>query len=184
MLNNNEIDEILITEEEIKEKIAELGKKVTEDYKGKNLVFIGVLRGAVIFMADLARAISIPMIFDFIAISSYGAATESSGVVRILKDLDETIEDKDVLVVEDIVDTGLTLDYLLRILKSRKPASLKVCALLNKNARRKVKVKVDYLGFDIPNKFVVGYGLDYEGKFRNIPYVFTLNPEIYKGELK
>ena len=184
MLNNNEIDEILITEEEIKEKIAELGKKITEDYKGKNLVFIGVLRGAVIFMADLARAISIPMIFDFIAISSYGAATESSGVVRILKDLDETIEDKDVLVVEDIVDTGLTLDYLLRILKSRKPASLKVCALLNKNDRRKVKVKVDYLGFDIPNKFVVGYGLDYEGKFRNVPYVFTLNPKIYKGELK
>jgi len=184
MLSNNEIDEILITEEEIKEKIAELGKKITEDYKGKNLVFIGVLRGAVVFMADLARAISIPMIFDFIAISSYGAATKSSGVVRILKDLDETIEGKDVLIVEDIVDTGLTLDYLLRILKSRKPASLKVCTLLNKNARRKVKVKIDYSGFDIPNKFVVGYGLDYEGKFRNVPYVFTLNPKIYKGELK
>ncbi|MCK4241233.1 MAG: hypoxanthine phosphoribosyltransferase [Candidatus Atribacteria bacterium] len=184
MLSNNEIDEILITEKEIKEKIVELGKKIAEDYQGKNLVFIGVLRGAVVFMADLARAISIPMIFDFIAISSYGAATESSGVVRILKDLDETIEGKDVLVVEDIVDTGLTLDYLLRILKSRKPASLKVCTLLNKNARRKVKVKVDYSGFDIPNKFVVGYGLDYEGKFRNVPYVFTLNPKIYKGELK
>jgi len=184
MLSNNEIDEILITEKEIKEKIKELGKKITEDYKGKDLVFIGVLRGAVVFMADLARAISIPMIFDFIAISSYGAATESSGVVRILKDLDETIEGKDVLVVEDIVDTGLTLDYLLRILKSRKPASLKVCTLLNKNARRKVKVKVDYSGFDIPNKFVVGYGLDYVGKFRNVPYVFTLNPKIYKGELK
>jgi len=184
MLSNNEVDEILITEKEIKEKIEELGKKITEDYKGKDLVFIGVLRGAVVFMADLARAISIPMIFDFIAISSYGAATESSGVVRILKDLDETIEGKDVLVVEDIVDTGLTLDYLLRILKSRKPSSLKVCTLLNKNARRKVKVKVDYSGFDIPNKFVVGYGLDYEGKFRNIPYVFTLNPKIYQGELK
>jgi len=184
MLSNNEVDEILITEKEIKEKIEELGKKITKDYKGKDLVFIGVLRGAVVFMADLARAISIPMIFDFIAISSYGAATESSGVVRILKDLDETIEGKDVLVVEDIIDTGLTLDYLLRILKSRKPASLKVCTLLNKNARRKVKVKVDYSGFDIPNKFVVGYGLDYEGKFRNIPYVFTLNPKIYQGELK
>ncbi len=184
MLSNNEVDEILITEKEIKEKIEELGKKITEDYKGKDLVFIGVLRGAVVFMADLARAISIPMIFDFIAISSYGAATESSGVVRILKDLDETIEGKDVLVVEDIVDTGLTLDYLLRILKSRKPASLKVCTLLNKNARRKVKVKVDYSGFDIPNKFVVGYGLDYVGKFRNVPFVFTLNPKIYQGELK
>ena len=184
MLKNYEIDEILITEEEIREKVTELGKKITRDYQGKDLVFIGVLRGAVIFMSDLARAISIPMTFDFMAISSYGAATESSGVVRILKDLDETIVGKDVLVVEDIVDTGLTLDYLLRILKSRKPASLKVCTFLNKSARRKVKVKVDYLGFDIPNKFVVGYGLDYTGKFRNVPFVFTLNPEIYKGELK
>ena len=184
MLKNNEIDEILITEEEIREKVTELGKKITRDYQGKDLVFIGVLRGAIIFMSDLARAISIPMTFDFMAISSYGAATESSGVVRILKDLDETIVGKDVLVVEDIVDTGLTLDYLLRILKSRKPASLKVCTFLNKSARRKVKIKVDYLGFDIPNKFVVGYGLDYVGKFRNVPFVFTLNPEIYKGDLK
>ena len=184
MLKNNEIDEILITEEEIREKVLELGKKITQDYQDKDLVFIGVLRGAVIFMADLARAISIPMILDFMAISSYGAATESSGVVRILKDLDETIAGKDVLVVEDIVDTGLTLDYLLRILKSRKPASLKVCTFLNKSARRKVNVRVDYLGFDISNKFVVGYGLDYAGKFRNVPFVFTLNPEIYKGELK
>ncbi|HER23635.1 MAG TPA: hypoxanthine phosphoribosyltransferase [Candidatus Atribacteria bacterium] len=184
MLKNNEINEILITEKEIREKVLELGEKITKDYQDKNMVFIGVLRGAVIFMADLARAISIPMVFDFMAISSYGAATESSGVVRILKDLDETIEGKDVLVVEDIVDTGLTLNYLLRILKSRKPASLKVCTLLNKSTRRKVKVKVDYLGFDISNKFVVGYGLDYAGKFRNVPFVFTLNPKIYKGELK
>lgn len=184
MLNNDEVEEILITETQIKEKIVELGKKITEDYQGKDLVFVGVLRGAVIFMADLARAISVPMIFDFIAISSYGAATESSGVVRILKDLDETIEGKDVLIVEDIVDTGLTLDYLIRILKSRKPASLKVCTFLNKSVRRKVRVKVDYTGFNIPNKFVVGYGLDYAGKFRNVPFVFTLNPEIYKGELK
>ena len=184
MLKNKEIDEILITEEQIREKISDLGKKITQDYQGKDLVFIGVLRGAVVFMADLARAISVPMIFDFIAISSYGAATESSGVVRILKDLDETIAGKDVLIVEDIVDTGLTLDYLLRILKSRKPASLKVCTFLNKSVRRKVKVNVDYSGFDIPNKFVVGYGLDYAGKFRNIPFVFTLNPEIYQGELK
>jgi hypoxanthine phosphoribosyltransferase len=184
MLKNKEIDEILITEEQIREKITELGKKITQDYQGKDLVFIGVLRGAVVFMADLARAISVPMIFDFIAISSYGAATESSGVVRILKDLDETIAGKDVLIVEDIVDTGLTLDYLLRILKSRKPASLKVCTFLNKSVRRKAKVNVDYSGFDIPNKFVVGYGLDYAGKFRNIPFVFTLNPEIYQGDLK
>ena len=179
MLKNNEIDEILITEQEIREKVFELGKKIAQDYKGKDLVFIGVLRGAIIFMADLARAISIPMIFDFIAISSYGAATESSGVVRILKDLDDTIVGKDVLVVEDIVDTGLTLDYLLRILKSRKPASLKVCTFLNKSARRKVEVKVDYLGFDIPNKFVVGYGLDFAEIYRNLPFIAVLKPEIF-----
>ena len=177
MLKNNEISEILITEEEIKNKIIELGKKISKDYKGKNLILVGILRGAVIFMADLARKISIPMVFDFIAISSYGAETKSSGVVRILKDLDVNIKGKDVLIVEDIVDTGLTLDYLLRMLKSRKPASIKVCTFLTKTARRKVNVKVDYSGFDIPNKFVVGYGLDYAGKFRNVPYVFTLNPE-------
>ena len=177
MLKNNEISEILITEEEIKNKITELGKKISKDYKGKNLILVGILRGAVIFMADLARKISIPMVFDFIAISSYGAETKSSGVVRILKDLDANIKGKDVLIVEDIVDTGLTLDYLLRMLKSRKPASIKVCTFLTKTARRKVNIKVDYSGFDIPNKFVVGYGLDYAGKFRNVPYVFTLNPE-------
>lgn len=177
MLKNNEISEILITEEEIKNKITELGKKISKDYKGKNLILVGILRGAVIFMADLARKISIPMVFDFIAISSYGAETKSSGVVRILKDLDVNIKGKDVLIVEDIVDTGLTLDYLLRMLKSRKPASIKVCTFLTKTARRKVNIKVDYSGFDIPNKFVVGYGLDYAGKFRNVPYVFTLNPE-------
>ena len=177
MLKNNEISEILITEEEIKNKITELGKKISKDYKGKNLILVGILRGAVIFMADLARKISIPMVFDFIAISSYGAETKSSGVVRILKDLDVNIKGKDVLIVEDIVDTGLTLDYLLRMLKSRKPSSIKVCTFLTKTARRKVNIKVDYSGFDIPNKFVVGYGLDYAGKFRNVPYVFTLNPE-------
>ncbi len=183
MLNNGEIEKILITEAEIKEKVKELGKKITEDYQNKEVVFVTVLRGAVIFMADLARAISIPVIFDFIAISSYGASTESSGVVRILKDLDETIEGKEVLVVEDIVDTGLSLDYLLRILRSRKPASLKVCTLLSKSERRKAKIKIDYLGFEIPNKFVVGYGLDYAGKFRNVPYIFTLNPQIYEEDL-
>lgn len=177
MLKNNEISEILITEEEIKNKITELGKKISKDYKGKNLILVGILRGAVIFMADLARKISIPMVFDFIAISSYGAETKSSGVVRILKDLDANIKGKDVLIVEDIVDTGLTLDYLLRMLKSRKPSSIKVCTFLTKTARRKVNIKVDYSGFDIPNKFVVGYGLDYAGKFRNVPYVFTLNSE-------
>ncbi|MEA2021922.1 MAG: hypoxanthine phosphoribosyltransferase [Candidatus Caldatribacteriota bacterium] len=180
MLKNNEIDEILITEEKIKNKITELGKKISKDYEGKNLILVGILRGAVIFMADLARTISIPMVFDFIAISSYGAETKSSGVVRILKDLDVNIKGKDVLIVEDIVDTGLTLDYLLRMLKSRKPASIKVCTFLTKTARRKVDIKVNYSGFDIPDKFVVGYGLDYAGKYRNVPYVFTLNSEFIK----
>jgi len=177
MVTYDEVNEILISEDEIRSKITELGKKISEDYRGKNLILIGILRGAVIFMADLARAISIPMLFDFIAISSYGAETKSSGVVRILKDLDVNIEGKDVLIIEDIVDTGLTLDYLLRMLKSRKPASVKVCTFLTKSARRKVDITVDYFGFDIPNKFVVGYGLDYAGKYRNVPYVFTLNPE-------
>ena len=177
MLENNEINEVLITEEEIKNKIIELGKQISIDYKDKDLVLIGILRGAVIFMADLARAISIPVVFDFIAISSYGAETKSSGVVRILKDLDINIKEKDVLVVEDIVDTGLTLNYLLQMLKSRKPASVKVCTFLTKAARRKVDIQIDYFGYDIPNKFVVGYGLDYAGKYRNVPYVFTLNPK-------
>ena len=177
MLKNNEVSEILITKEEINNKIIELGEQISKDYKGKDLVLIGILRGAVIFMADLARAISIPMLFDFMAISSYGAETKSSGVVRILKDLDVNIKGKDVLIIEDIVDTGLTLNYLLRMLKSRKPASLKVCTFLTKTARRKVDIKIDYFGYNIPNKFVVGYGLDYAGKYRNVPYIFTLNPE-------
>ena len=180
MLNNIEIDEILITEKQIKEKIAELGKKITQDYQGKNLVFVGVLRGAVIFMADLARAVSIPMIFDFIAISSYGAATESSGVVRILKDLDETIEGKDVLIIEDIIDTGLTMHYLCENLKTRRPKSLKICSLLYKPARKIKEIKIDYLGFEVPDKFVVGYGMDYNEIYRNLPYIGILKPDVYR----
>jgi len=168
------IEEILIPENQIQKRIEQLGNQISHDYKGKEIFCIGVLRGAIIFLADLARYIRVPMVIDFISISSYGVSTESSGVVRILKDLDENIEKKDVLIVEDIIDTGLTLDYLLRMLQSRKPASLKVCALLNKKERRKIEVPINYCGFDIPDRFVVGYGLDFNGLYRNIPYILVL----------
>ncbi|MFA6621146.1 MAG: hypoxanthine phosphoribosyltransferase, partial [Candidatus Caldatribacteriota bacterium] len=173
MIRQEQIEEILIPENQIQKKIQELGNQISRDYKGKQLICIGVLRGAIIFLADLARNIKVPIIMDFMDISSYGTSTESSGVVRIIKDLDENIEKKDVLIIEDIVDTGLTLDYLIRMLKSRNPASLKVCALLNKVERRRIDVPIDYCGFDIPDKFVVGYGLDFNGLYRNIPYILV-----------
>ncbi|MDD3655602.1 MAG: hypoxanthine phosphoribosyltransferase [Atribacterota bacterium] len=174
MIEQEMIEEILIPENQIQKRIEQLGNQISHDYKGKEIFCIGVLRGAIIFLADLARYIRVPMVIDFISISSYGVSTESSGVVRILKDLDENIEKKDVLIVEDIIDTGLTLDYLLRMLQSRKPASLKVCALLNKKERRKIEVPINYCGFDIPDRFVVGYGLDFNGLYRNIPYILVL----------
>lgn len=177
------IEEILIPENQIQKRVEQLGEQISRDYQGKQLFCIGVLRGAIVFLADLARYIKVPMVIDFMSISSYGISTESSGVVRILKDLDENIENKDVLIVEDIIDTGLTLDYLLRMLKSRKPASLKVCTLLNKKERKKIKVPIDYCGFDIPDKFVVGYGLDFNGLYRNIPYILVLKPEYYNNKL-
>ncbi|HKK83853.1 MAG TPA: hypoxanthine phosphoribosyltransferase [Atribacterota bacterium] len=180
MIEQEKIEEILIPENQIQKKIEELGNQISRDYQGKQLICIGVLRGAVIFLADLARYIKVPIIIDFMDISSYGASTESSGVVRIVKDLDENIEKKDVLIVEDIVDTGLTLDYLIRMLKSRNPASLKVCTLLNKKERRQIDVPIDYCGFDIPDKFVVGYGLDFNGLYRNIPYILVLKPMYYQ----
>ncbi len=179
MIEQEMIEEILIPENQIQKRVEQLGEQISRDYQGKQLFCIGVLRGAIVFLADLARYIKVPMVFDFMSISSYGISTESSGVVRILKDLDENIENKDVLIVEDIIDTGLTLDYLLRMLKSRKPASLKVCTLLNKKERKKIKVPIDYCGFDIPDKFVVGYGLDFNGLYRNIPYILVLKPEYY-----
>jgi len=180
MIEQEKIEEILIPENQIQKKIEELGNQISRDYQGKQLICIGVLRGAVIFLADLARYIKVPMIIDFMDISSYGASTESSGVVRIVKDLDENIEKKDVLIVEDIIDTGLTLDYLIRMLKSRNPASLRVCSLLNKKERRQIDVPIDYCGFDIPDKFVVGYGLDFNGLYRNIPYILVLKPMYYQ----
>ncbi len=182
MIEQEKIEEILIPENQIQKRIEILGEQISRDYQGKQVICVGVLRGAIIFLADLSRYIKVPMIMDFMDISSYGASTESSGVVRIIKDLDENIEKKDVLIIEDIVDTGLTLDYLIRMLKSRNPASLKVCALLNKKERRQIDVPIDYCGFDIPDKFVVGYGLDFNGLYRNIPYILVLKSSYYQAE--
>ena len=169
------LGEVLITQEEIYRRIQELGKAITMDYQGHELKLIAILKGAVVFVADLIRAVSLPLTLDFMAISSYGTGMESSGVVKILKDLDENIEGAHVLVVEDIVDTGLTLSYLLRNLNARNPASLKVCILLDRPARRIVDLPIAYKGFEIPDHFVVGYGLDYQQRYRNLPYICILD---------
>ena len=171
------VAEILIEEDALRDRIAELGAEISADYAGKDLLLIGVLKGAVFFMADLMRHITVPCEVDFMAISSYGASTDSSGVVRILKDLDESIEGRNVLVVEDIIDSGLTLSYLKRTLSARRPASLEICALLTKPERREVDVPVRYTGFEIPNKFVVGYGLDFAERYRNLRYVGVLGDD-------
>jgi hypoxanthine phosphoribosyltransferase len=174
-----DIDHVLISDEEIQAKIRELGDTITEDYRGKDLLLVGVLKGAFVVMADLSRHIRLPLQFDFMAVSSYGAATKTSGVVRILKDLDHDIKGRDVLLVEDIVDSGLTLAYLLKNLRARGPASLEVCALLHKADVQQVAVDIRYRGFEIPPEFVVGYGLDYSERYRNLPYVATLKPQAY-----
>ncbi|SKC79396.1 hypoxanthine phosphoribosyltransferase [Maledivibacter halophilus] len=175
----DDVKEVLFSEEKIKEKVCELGKIITKDYVGKDLIVIGVLKGANIFLSDLIRNIDIPVTVDFIDVSSYGASTESSGVVKINKDLDFSIENKNILIIEDIIDTGLTLKYLLKNLKSRKPKSMKICTLLDKPERRKVDIKVDYIGFKIPDEFIVGYGIDYAEKYRNLPFVGSLKEEVY-----
>jgi hypoxanthine phosphoribosyltransferase len=172
------VEAVLIDEERLHARVAELGEEISADYAGKDLLLIGVLKGAVFFMADLMRHLRVPCEIDFMAISSYGASTDSSGVVRILKDLDINIEGRDVLVVEDIIDSGLTLSYLVRNLESREPASLDVCALLTKPARREIEVDVRYVGFEIPNEFVIGYGLDFAERYRNLPYVGTLRADL------
>jgi hypoxanthine phosphoribosyltransferase len=172
------VGEILIDEETLGARIAELGVEVSADYEGRDLLLIGVLKGAVFFMADLMRHLTVQCEVDFMAISSYGDSTDSSGIVRILKDLDINIEGRDVLVVEDIIDSGLTLSYLMRNLESREPASLEVCALMTKPARREIDVPVRYIGFEIPNRFVVGYGLDFGERYRNLPYVAVLSAEL------
>jgi hypoxanthine phosphoribosyltransferase len=172
------VGEILIDEERLQARIHELGAEISSDYAGRELLLVGVLKGAVFFMADLMRSITVPCEIDFMAISSYGASTDSSGVVRILKDLDINIENRHVVVVEDIVDSGLTLSYLVRNLESRGPASLEVCALLTKPGRREIEVDVGYVGFEIPNKFVIGYGLDFAERYRNLPYVGVLHEDL------
>lgn len=175
----NDIEKVLLSEDAIRRRILELGEQITADYAGKEILMIGVLRGAVVFMADLARAVNVPVSIDFMAVSSYGSGTQSSGVVRIIKDLDEDITGQEVLVVEDIVDTGLTLTYLFENLKSRNPASIRLCTLLNKPDRRKIAVEIDYNGFTIPDQFVVGYGLDYGERYRNLPFIGILKPAVY-----
>jgi len=172
------VGEILIGEQELQGRIAELGVEISKDYAGSDLLLVGVLKGAVFFLADLMRELTVPCEIDFMAISSYGAGTDSSGVVRILKDLDINISGRHVLVVEDIIDSGLTLSYLMRSLKARKPASVEICALLTKPERREVAVPVRYTGFEIPNKFVIGYGLDFDERYRNLPYVAVLHPDL------
>jgi hypoxanthine phosphoribosyltransferase len=169
-----QIDRVLVSTEEIADRVQELGRQITEDYEGKNLLLVAVLKGAFVFMVDLARSINLPLEIDFMAVSSYGASTDSSGVVRIIKDLDSSVDGKDVLIVEDIIDTGLTLKYICENLQSRGPASLRICTLLNKTKSRKADVDVDYVGFQIPNEFVVGYGLDYAEIYRNLPYIALL----------
>ncbi|MFZ5944398.1 MAG: hypoxanthine phosphoribosyltransferase [Bacillota bacterium] len=173
------VSKILISEEQIKEKVKELGDIITRDYKGKDLFVICILKGAVIFLADLIREIKLPLSIDTMVVSSYGTSTESSGVVRILKDLDESVENKDVLIVEDIIDTGLTLKYLMDNIISRSPKSVKICSFLDKPERRKVDIFPDYRGYSIPDEFVVGYGLDYAEKYRNLPYIAVLDPKAY-----
>jgi len=174
------LGEVLVTADELQRRVAELGRQITHDYQAsppRPLLLIGVLKGAVFFLSDLMRYIEVPVEVDFMAVASYGSATDSSGVVRILKDLDAAIEGRDVLIVEDIVDSGLTLQYLLRNLGSRNPASLEVCALLTKPERRKVDLPTRYVGFEIPDRFVVGYGLDYDERHRNLPYVAVLESQ-------
>ena len=174
-----DIDHILLSEEQIQTKIGELAERIARDYEGKEVLLVGVLKGAVLFMSDFARTLQLPTQMEFMAVSSYGSATSSSGVVRILKDLDRDITGKHVLVLEDIIDSGLTLSWLLKNLGGRQPASLEVCALLRKPDAVKVEVPVKYIGFDIPNEFVIGYGLDYAERYRNVPFVGTLAPHVY-----
>jgi hypoxanthine phosphoribosyltransferase len=181
---HGDIQEILLTSEKIQAKVIELGEQITTDYQDKNLLLLGTLKGAVPFIADLARAINLPLEIDYMAISSYGNSTQSSGVVRILKDLEGPVQNKHVLIVEDIVDSGLTLHYLMDVLRQRKPLSLRVCALLDKLRERVKPVELDYTGFRIPNQFVVGYGLDYAQRYRNLPYIGILKPSVYQDELQ
>ncbi|KTD88756.1 MULTISPECIES: hypoxanthine phosphoribosyltransferase [Paenibacillus] len=177
----NDIQEVLITEEELQQKIKELGRTLSEEYAGRTPLVICVLKGAFIFMADLVKAITVPVEMDFMAVSSYGASTKSSGVVKIIKDLDVSVEGRDILIVEDIIDSGLTLSYLIELLRNRNAASINVVTLFDKPSGRTVNLEARYTGFVLPDEFVVGYGLDYAERYRNLPYVGVLKPEIYSN---
>lgn len=178
----NDIEKILLSEEELSEIVKRLGAQITADYTGKNLVLVSVLKGSVLFMADLMREIKIPCAIDFMSVSSYGAGTKTSGVVKIIKDLDtDVVEGSDLLIVEDILDSGVTLDYLMKVLSARNPNSIRICTLLDKPERRKAPIKADYAGAQIPDAFVVGYGLDYDEKYRNLPFVGALKPAVYEN---
>ncbi len=180
-IQDKDIERVLFSEEELKQRVRELGAQITADYAGKEPLLVSVLRGSYIFMADLTRSIDLPCTVDFMSVSSYGSGTKSSGQVQITKDLSDDIEGRDVIVVEDILDSGNTLYYLLQILQARKPASVRLCTLLDKPDRRVKEVAVSYSGFTIPDAFVVGYGLDYAEKYRNLPYIGILKPEVYGG---
>ncbi|MDD6236849.1 MAG: hypoxanthine phosphoribosyltransferase [Clostridiales bacterium] len=175
----NDILKALITEEELHRKVAELGKKISEDYRNKNLLMVSVLKGSVVFMADLMREVTIPCEIDFMCVSSYGSGVKTSGVVKIIKDLDIDLKDRDLLIVEDILDSGMTLSYIKTMLEQRGTRSIKICTLLDKPERRQADIKADYSCFNVPDEFVVGYGLDYDEKYRNLPYVGILKPEVY-----
>lgn len=181
-MRDDAIGEILVQPDELARRVRELGAQISEDYAGRDLLLICVLKGAMFFVSDLMRRLDVPCEVDFMAVASYGSATDSSGVVRILKDLDAAIEGRDVLIVEDIVDSGLTLHYLLRNLGARNPASMEVCALLTKPERRKVELEPRYVGFEIPNRFVIGYGLDHAERYRNLPFVAALNPAVVSAD--
>ena len=177
---DRDIDHILVTEEQLKAKVNELGAQITKDYEGRDLLLVSILKGSVVFMAYLMRAIRMPCGIDFMVVSSYGGAnTTSTGLVKIVKDLDQDLSGKDLLIVEDILDTGITLSHLVPMLKLRNPASVRLCTILSKPSRRKADIEPDYLGFEVPDEFVVGYGLDYDEKYRNLPYVGVLKPEVY-----
>lgn len=178
-MDQNDIKQILLTQDQLAQKVAEMGAQITQDYRGKNLMVISVLKGSVIFLGELIRHINLPLVMDFMAVSSYGAGVKTSGVVKIIKDLDLSVEGYDLLIVEDILDSGMTLSYLTELLWDRKPNSIKVATLLDKPERRQTDMKADYLGFVIPDEFVVGYGLDYNEQYRNLPYVGVLAPEVY-----
>ncbi|MDF2595003.1 MAG: hypoxanthine phosphoribosyltransferase [Clostridia bacterium] len=175
----NDIEKILFSEADLEARIEELGERITEDYRGKELIVVGILKGSNIFTSDLVRKVNIPLKIDFMVVSSYGNTTESTGVVRILKDLEHSVENKHLLIVEDIIDSGLTLKYLKEMLLTRNPAGIKICTLLDKPARRKEYVDIDYTGFEVPDEFIVGYGIDYAEMYRNLPYVGVLKREVY-----